>query len=406
MSTITSKISKLDYGWYILFLGMLSYAIVGGAERMCVPVLFKDISTELNLSLVAVGVIWGMDPLPGVFFSLPAGLLADRFGVKRTLAVVCLLGGLLCGLRGLSDSFTTLAIWMFLFGIMGSALPSIVPKATIVWFPGRRLGLANAALVVAAAAGMMVSTMLSATVFAPWLGSWRYVLYLFGVPGLIVGFLWAFTGREPKKGESVNTAVNEIPFRQALSQVVRTKEVWLIGLSEMCLAGMNAGVNGYLSLYLRNIGWAPVNADGAMTLLNGIGIIGSIPVVILAERFRVGKGALIVTLSVIAVCVGLLPLVNVPLVWTLIGINGLVRGAAWAFYYLILFNVKSIGSTYAGTAIGLTGTFAMLGAFFSPPLGNSAAEIDPGYAFFVWGAIGILSVPGIFFIRSHRQRVT
>lgn len=43
------------------------------------PVLFKEISDDLGLSVAQIGTIWGLDPLAGVFIGLPGGLLADRF---------------------------------------------------------------------------------------------------------------------------------------------------------------------------------------------------------------------------------------------------------------------------------------------------------------------------------------
>ena len=53
------------YKWYILSLSMLAYCILGGVERMCLPVLFNEISADLGLSLVSIGTIWGLDPLAG-----------------------------------------------------------------------------------------------------------------------------------------------------------------------------------------------------------------------------------------------------------------------------------------------------------------------------------------------------
>ncbi len=156
-----------NYRWYILGLTMLTYALIAGANRLCMPVLFKQISDELGLSLVAVGTIWGMDPLAGVFIGLPGGLLADRFGVKRTLVVVCILAGIFASLRGFSVNFLTMAIAMFLFGLTAAATPSILPKVTAEWFSGRRLGLANALLNVAWSIGAITATIFSATVFSP-----------------------------------------------------------------------------------------------------------------------------------------------------------------------------------------------------------------------------------------------
>jgi MFS family permease len=124
------------------------------------PELFKEISFDLELSLVSIGTIWGLDPLAGVFFSFPAGLLADHFGVKRSLTVACILAGLLFSLRGLSGNFTSLAITRFLFGIMATITFTIAPKTTAVWFSGRHLGLANA-LHILGCAGCNINTAFS-----------------------------------------------------------------------------------------------------------------------------------------------------------------------------------------------------------------------------------------------------
>jgi MFS family permease len=60
---------------------------------------------ELGLSLVQVGTVWGATFAAGIFVLFFAGLLSDRFGVRQTLAIACLLTGVFGALRGLSDSF-------------------------------------------------------------------------------------------------------------------------------------------------------------------------------------------------------------------------------------------------------------------------------------------------------------
>ena len=97
------------FKWYILLLAMMTYGSIAGSARLCMPVLFPEIAAELGLSMVAIGTIWGMDPLAGVFLGLPGGLLADRFGVKRMLTVVCIMAGVFAALRGFSVDFLSMA---------------------------------------------------------------------------------------------------------------------------------------------------------------------------------------------------------------------------------------------------------------------------------------------------------
>lgn len=393
---------RSNYRWYILALTMLTYAVTAGAERLCMPVLFKEISSDLGLSMMAIGMIWGMDPLAGVFVGLPGGLLADRFGVKRTLVVICTLCGVFGALRGLSNNFASMAATMFLFGLAIAMVPSIVPKVTAVWFSGRNLGLTNALINVAWAIGAMMATMLSATVLSPLLGGWRNVLFLFGAPAIIISLLWLTTGREPHESELPVNPVSEVPFRQALSRVVRIKDVWIIGLITLAQWGTNTGLIGYLPLYLRGIGWTPTQADSALTVLSGVSCIGVVPMVLLSDRLGTRKGILIFSIIVMLISVGLLPFAHGSTIWMLLIIGSLVRMGASALFNILTLEIKGIGSTYGGTAIGLVSTMGMFGAFLAPPLGNRLADINLGLPFIFWALLPAFALIGFFFIKERR----
>jgi hypothetical protein len=47
----------------------------------------------------------------------------------------------------------------------------------------------------------------------------------------------------------------------------------------------------------------------------------------------------------------------------------------------LIFEIKGIGGTYGGTAIGLASSIGMLGAFFAPPIGNSLEVFGAGTPF-------------------------
>ncbi len=389
--------------WYILLLAMLTYGATAGAQRMCMPVLFKEIAADLGLSMVAIGAIWGMDPLAGVFVGLPGGLLADRFGVKNTLIVLCFLCGVLGALRGLSNNFLSLSGTMFLFGLVVAMVPSVVPKVTAVWFSRRHLNITNALINVAWSIGAMTGTMLSATIFSPLFGSWRYVLLLFGVPSMIVGLLWLWTGKEPVKSELSITDLKEVSFRQALFHVIRLKEVWLIGLISLTQWGANTGLIGYLPLYLRTIGWTPTLADGAITILIGVSCIGIIPTIYLSDRFGSKIGVLFLSILIMSVSLGLLSIVHGPAIWGLLILVSFFRSGGSALLIVLTIEMKGVGSTYGGTAIGLASTMGMFGAFIAPPLGNSLADVNVGFPFISWAILSVLALPAILVIKEYKK---
>ncbi len=389
-----------NYRWYILAVTMLTYGVVTGAARLCMPVLFKQISDEIGLSVTQIGVVWGMDPLAGIFIGLPGGLLADRFGVRRTIAVVCILAGIFGALRGISVNFISMAVTMFFFGLMAAAAPSVVPKVTAEWFGGRQLGMATAMLNIAWGIGAMVATMFSATALSPLLGSWRWVMLFYGVPCVILGVLW-WTTHEPAHRELPDTVAAKVPFREALSRVARLKEVWIIGTMTTFLWGASMGLIGYLPLYLRNIGWTPASADSVITVFSGVNTIGVFPMVLLSDK--IGSRKIVIFISVVAVILtlALIPTANTTGIWLLVIACGFLRSGGSALINVIIFEVKGVGSTYGGTATGLANTISMVGAFLAPPIGNSLARLDPGYPFYFWAALAAMSLPMIFFLKNR-----
>jgi MFS family permease len=399
---MTELTKKSNYKWYVLGLAMLAYGIVTGLDRMCLPVLFKEISLDLGLSMVSIGTIWGMDPLAGVFVSLPGGLLADRFGVKRTLTVTCLLAGVFCALRGLSNNFLTMAATSFLFGLMATVVFTVAPKTTAVWFSRGQLGLTNALLQVSMSIGSMTSTMLSATVLSPLLGGWRNVLLLLGAPAVMIALLWLFTGREPQKSELPDSSSSSIPLRQALSKVIRLKEVWIWGIIQLTFMGSMTGFGGYLALYLRGLGWSAVSSDTAVTILAATGLIGMIPMVLLANRLQAPRPVFIFSMLTLALGLIIMPFIKGNWVYVLLVISGLLRSGAPALCNTLVIQIKGIGGTYGGTAMGLTTTIGMVGSFAAPPLGNSLAAIDPGLPIIFWGVLALVSLPLFWLIKDRR----
>jgi MFS family permease len=179
-----------NFKWYMLALLTATGTFVSAIPFSCMPVLFKEISEDLGLSLVQIGTIWGTASLAGVFVSLIAGVLSDRFGLKFFLSVSCILVGVTGALRGLSNSFLTLMVTVFINGIVRLMIPISVTKTVGMWFKGNNLGMAMGIAAMGMGLGLMLGPMISATILSPLLGGWRSVLYLYGAISVIVGILW------------------------------------------------------------------------------------------------------------------------------------------------------------------------------------------------------------------------
>jgi MFS transporter, NNP family, nitrate/nitrite transporter len=398
---IPSKLAIFNSPTYVFILACLMGFFVTGGGRMCLPVLFKDIASDLNLSLVELGTIWGLDPLAGVFISIPGGMLVDRFGVKRSAFAICMLGGIFCGLRGLATNFGQMAFITFLFGFSAAMTVNVVPKITAIWFRAQHVGLANAVFMVSIYAGQMTATMFSATVFAPLLGGWRNLLFVLAVPAIVLGILWLTTGDRPKSVQQQPSRSEDATLWQLLSHVIRIREVWIMGLVIMSAMGSITAVNGYLPLYLQGQGWSVAESGGALTLMLAVSLVGSIPVIFLSNRLRSLKPMFIVSMLTMGLSLGMLLILNGPSAWLTLAICGLVRSVPPVLVNVFIIEMPEIGSKYTGTAVGLTNTVGMVGGFLIPPLGNALAVIDPGFPILFWAIIPALFIIPVLFVKDR-----
>jgi NNP family nitrate/nitrite transporter-like MFS transporter len=278
-------------------------------------------------------------------------------------------------------------------------------RACGVWFPGRRLGLANGVLSMSMGFGFLVSSMISATVLSPLLGGWRNVLIMYGAASIGISVLWFFTRAEPGRDVSSAEKAESVSFKASLSHVIRIKQIWILGLIMIGQIGCVQGTLGYLPLYLREIGWVEAAADGTLAAFHGISTIFTVPIVLLSDRLGSRRIVLFTATLMTAIGVGLLSVVNGAGVWISVIIAGIIRDGFMALLMTTLLETEGVGTKYAGTAIGLIHTISRVGEMLSPPIGNSLASFNLRYPFILWAGIAAAVLPGFPFIKDTKQRL-
>jgi MFS family permease len=367
------------------------------------PVLFKEISEDLRLSLVQIGTVWGVTSLAGIFLSMFGGHLSDRFRAKALIGVSCLLVGLAGASRGLSYSFFTLSFTVFLVGIVRTAIPISLTKTIGAWFQGPNLGMAMGTSSMGMGLGLMLGPMISATILSPILGGWRGVMYLYGAVAVSMGVLWFLLGREPDQTGSSSRDIIAEPFRQTFSRIIRVKGLWLMGFTLFFRWGGIQGVAGYLPLYLRDQGWAPVSADGTLSVFYGVSLISVIPISSLSDRLGARKAILFPALILTFIGFALLPFVDGILIWVLIIMSGLFIDAFMAIIVTLLYESNWVRPKDYGMALGFTFAISQVGMMIAPPVGNSLASLNPGLPFIFWAALSGAALLTLAFMRERSK---
>jgi MFS family permease len=385
------------YRWYVLSLATFIFLFVFGMGAGCMPVLFSEIAAELNLGLVQLGAVWGSTFLAGIVMLLFGGVLSDKFGVRRTLTIACFAAGIFGSLRGLSDSFTGLIITSLLFGISIETIPTVVLKATSLWFYGRSMGMVQGIVCGGMGVGFMLGAMVSATVMSPLLGGWRNVLFAYGAFSAFLGVVWFLTIREPKRMESFEF-VAAAPLWHAVTQLARNRNIWLLALTSLGFAACQQGINGYLPMFLRNSGWTPAAADGALATINATSAITVIPLLMLSDKIGLRKVILLPGLIVICISTALFSIVTGPAVWPVAVMAGIFRNVGWAMIATMIIETKGVGAKYTGTGGGLVLSLSRVGFVLGPPLGNCFASINTGLPFIFWTAACAFATLCFFFV--------
>ena len=390
--------------WVLLILAALTGTLTMAAPTMCLPVLFPEIAEELGLSLVQIGVVWGIGSLAGILTGLAGGAISDRLGALRTLRMATLLVGPIGALRGLSTNLVSLAATVFLFALVTPFVMMSLTKICGLWFSSRELGLANGVITMGAAFGFMLASMISATVLSPWLGGWRHVLFFWGAIALVISIGWHMARIAPDHAEGPAGETGVLSLRQTVARVARIRNVWLLGLVMLGIGSCVESALGYLPIYLRGLGWAVPAADGAVSTFHAASMICVLPIALWSDRVGARKKVLTATALMIITGMGLLTFLDGPVVWGAVILAGMVRDGYMAVFIATVIETEGVGAAYAGTAMGLVAIFAGAGRLVSPPLGNSLAAISPSLPFALWACLAVGGLVAIQVVKESSGR--
>lgn len=368
---------------------------------MSLPVLFDEISSDIGLNLVQIGWIWGLGSVLAILVGLIGGPVGDRFGARRTLAVACILMGIAGAARGLSNSFSMLALTSLITGFAQSSIPMNIHKTCGVWFPNEKLGMANGVVAVGMALGFLLGALLGATVFSPLFGGWRNVLFVYGAVAILFGIFWGVSKEKEAGKDWENNPI--ITFWEAIGHVIRLRNLWILCLSTAGVSGCVNGLLGFLPLHLRGLGWQPAFADSTLASFHAISLIFTIPIALLSDRLGNRRGILMAAALLMGIGTCLIGFSSGAYISLAVLIAGFSRDGFMAITMTAAIEVKGVGARYAGTATGLIISIIGIANFFAPPLGNWMAKFGTGYPFFFWSILVILGAAGLFFQRAGEK---
>src|ERR1700742_3522720 len=185
---------------------------VNYADRATLSIAGATLSKEMHLDPIAMGYIFSAFGWSYVVAQVPGGWLLDRYGSRWVYAFSIMIWSLFTLLQGfvgfvVGGAAVTL-LFLLRLAVGFAEAPSFPANARIVaaWFPSNERGTASAFF----NSGQYFATV----IFTPLMGwivhsyGWRYVFYVMGSLGILVGLIWIKTIYGPKD----HTGINEAEF--------------------------------------------------------------------------------------------------------------------------------------------------------------------------------------------------
>ena len=226
----------------LFVLAHFGHHVVGASLRPLMPM----IRTDLKLSYTQSGFVLSAFAITSGISQLPAGWLADRFGVR--LAVVIGISGVaVAGLMiGLSHSYVALIAFLVLAAILGGGYHPAASAAVSASVSPENRGKALGIHLLGGSSAFWVMPLLAAPIAVAW--GWRSSFVMLSIPTIILGIvLYVLISRRTRvQRAELQTSNNDLP---ELPAKIQWRKLAPFLIMSIATGTMVQSVSGYLSLF-------------------------------------------------------------------------------------------------------------------------------------------------------------
>jgi ACS family hexuronate transporter-like MFS transporter len=380
---------------------------VANVGPLGVPAIASLIRADLGLTLAQAGSFLSMYYIGPSLISLPAGTLADRWGVKRILVIgqVLIAVGLLAA--STAHSYMAFILLLVAAGFGYGMLNPTSTKAVMAWSPpAHRATLVGFKQVGLPLGGMLGAALLPALSLAI---GWRTALVA-SAALIAAGAIASLLVYHDPPDLALPAAVPGA--RGTMISVLTSRDLWLLSLAAGVFAAMQTIWMSYLVLYLQGVvGLTLLAASRFLALAQFGGMAGRVLFGMLSDRLFGGRrrmplvlagvGSTACTLIILSTNAGAstLALTALTFVFGVVGIgwNGVQH--TWL--------AELAGPRAAGTAVGLGLAISSVGVTLGPLLFGYVLQATGDYrwpwlglATAMMGALGTLAL-----VRERRRPV-
>jgi len=362
----------LSYRYYIYFAVALAYFLVY-FHRTSTAVMATDLTAAFGIAPTAIGLFGSMYFYAYAIGQLPAGILADKWGIRNTMSVFVLIAGAGALLFAAAQTFTMALIARFLVGLGVGFIYVPAMKFLADWFKKNEFATYSGVLLAVGNVGSLASTAPLVALIAA-IG-WRSSMSAVGVASLVVAVLLFLVVRNKpvNVGGATIEEIQELPPASAqpigigasVGALVKSYTFWTVAAMFFVLYGTIMGFQGlWASPYLMNVYGLTKAQAGAILMMIPIGMIFGCPIAgIVADKLIPSKKR-VVQIGVILNILTWIPLVfmidsmSLGTIRILLFVYGFFAG----WFVVMYANLKEhIDLRMSGTATGFLNFFVFAG---------------------------------------------
>ena len=181
-------------GWLFSFL-----------DRMVISIALPFIGKDLNIDATMQGAILSAFFAGYALFQIPGGMLADKFGPRKVMAIAITWFSVFTTVTGFVSSYSIMLITRCVFGIGEGCFPGASWKMIATYFPPKERATATAIQSSVNTLGPAVASLVAAGIIASF--GWRPVFIYLGFPGLLIAVaMWFYFRDNPADHPKITKA--------------------------------------------------------------------------------------------------------------------------------------------------------------------------------------------------------
>ncbi|MCS5478791.1 MFS transporter [Corynebacterium sp. YIM 101645] len=349
------------------WLAVVVCGIIAAMHIWKLPSVLTEVQADLSISLVQAGLLLGLVQLAGILGGIPASIVGERVGLRRTLVLGL---GLLVAGSVVSALATTSEVMMSARALEGIGYLAVIVMAPALIrrdTPVERLTVAMGAWAGFQGTATFLAVLSSALLLQ--IADWRVWYWIMAaVTAVGIPLLLKYTDPDPPRKDGMGPAFHRVWV------TVRSWKPWIAGAVFACYTVQWTSVVGFLPTVYQEYGVGPVLGGALSAVAGGINAVGAVLAGFLLQRGYAIRRLVITAFAVMGITAfgvyavdwAVVPGTFIPQ-FVLVCVFSVVGALIPTSMFRVIVDLAPPGGSASG-AVGLMQQIQNTGNFFGPIL--------------------------------------